>query len=198
MSKRTEIVVQEMEADPTATAPETTATTAEAQVEPTPEVAPEPEPSEPESHSAPIVADPRDAIFRAYDIRGIVGVTLTKELVYDIGKALGTEASAMNCRTVVVGRDGRLSSPSLSEALVLGIASTGCDVLDIGMVPTPVLYFVVQHTDGRTGIMITGSHNPAEYNGLKIVLKGDALSGEGIQALKRLFMRKRFWKGRVQ
>ena len=125
-----------------------------------------------------------DSIFRAYDIRGVVGVTLTKEIVYEIGRALGSEAKESGCRTVVMGRDGRLSSPTLSEVLGSGIASTGCNVLDIGMVPTPVLYFVVQHTEGRTGVMITGSHNPAEYNGLKMVLKGDTLSGLRIQQLK--------------
>jgi phosphomannomutase/phosphoglucomutase len=129
--------------------------------------------------------DPTAAIFRAYDIRGIVGQTLTKEVVYDIGRALGSEAKELNCHTVVVGRDGRISSPSFAEALCQGIVSTGCHVLDIGMIPTPVLYFVVQHTDGRTGVMITGSHNPSEYNGLKMIIKGDTLSGDRIKQLKK-------------
>ena len=128
---------------------------------------------------------PTDVIFRAYDIRGIVGVSLTKEVVYDIGRALGSEAKELGCRTIVIGRDRRLSSPSLAETLGNGIASTGCHVLDIGMVPTPVLYFVVQHTDGRTGVMITGSHNPAEYNGLKMVMKGETLAGARIQQIKQ-------------
>jgi phosphomannomutase / phosphoglucomutase len=129
--------------------------------------------------------DPTAAIFRAYDIRGIVGQTLTKEIVYDIGRALGSEAKELNCHTVVIGRDGRISSPSFAEALSQGIVSTGCHVLDIGMIPTPVLYFVVQHTDGRTGVMITGSHNPSEYNGLKMIIKGDTLSGDRIKQLKK-------------
>ena len=130
-------------------------------------------------------SDPNSAIFRAYDIRGIVGQSLTKEIVYDIGRALGSEAKELGCHTLVVGWDGRISSPSLAEALSNGIVSTGCNVLDIGMVPTPVLYFVVQHTDGRSGVMITGSHNPSEYNGLKMMVKGDTLAGDRIQQLKK-------------
>jgi len=128
--------------------------------------------------------DPGAAIFRAYDIRGIVGETLTKDIVYDIGRAVGSEAKELGCQTVVVGRDGRISSPTLAEALSNGIVSTGCHVLDIGMIPTPVLYFVVHHTEGRTGIMITGSHNPGNYNGLKMMVKGETLAGQRIQQLK--------------
>jgi phosphomannomutase/phosphoglucomutase len=128
--------------------------------------------------------DPGDAIFRAYDIRGIVGETLTKDIVYDIGRAVGSEAKELGCQTVVVGRDGRISSPTLAEALSNGIVSTGCHVLDIGMIPTPLLYFVVQHTEGRTGVMITGSHNPGNYNGLKMMVKGETLAGQRIQQLK--------------
>ncbi|MFA6053126.1 MAG: phosphomannomutase/phosphoglucomutase [Methylobacter sp.] len=129
--------------------------------------------------------DETSVIFRAYDIRGIVGKTLTEEVVYDIGRALGTEAKEHGCKTVVVGRDGRTSSPVLAEALAKGIASTGSNVLDIGMVPTPVLYFVAQHTEGRSGVMITGSHNPADYNGLKMVINGETLAGDRIQKLKQ-------------
>ncbi|MBL6985896.1 MAG: phosphomannomutase/phosphoglucomutase [Methylobacter sp.] len=123
-------------------------------------------------------------IFRAYDIRGIVGKTLTKDVVYEIGLAFGTQAKAQGCKTVVVGRDGRISSPSLAEALSKGIIATGLNVLDIGMVPTPVLYFVARHTEGRSGVMVTGSHNPVDYNGLKIVVNGETLAGEKIQQLK--------------
>ncbi len=128
-------------------------------------------------------ADP-GIIFRAYDIRGIVGKTLTKEVVYDIGRALGTQAKEHGCKTVVVGRDGRISSPALAEVLSKGIIATGLNVLDIGMVPTPVLYFVTKHTEGRSGVMITGSHNPADYNGLKMVVNGETLANERIQQLK--------------
>jgi len=123
-------------------------------------------------------------IFRAYDIRGIVGKTLTKEVVYDIGRALGTQAKELGCKTIVVGRDGRTSSPALAEALTKGIITTGLIVLDIGMIPTPVLYFVARHTEGRSGVMITGSHNPADYNGLKMVINGETLADERIQQLK--------------
>lgn len=130
-------------------------------------------------------ADPKNAIFRAYDIRGIVGESLTQEIVYDIGRALGTEAKAQGCNTFVLGRDGRNSSPGLSDAIANGLISTGCNVLDIGMVPTPVLYFVAHHIEDRSGVMITGSHNPADYNGIKIVLKGETLAEERIRDLKR-------------
>jgi phosphomannomutase/phosphoglucomutase len=125
-----------------------------------------------------------DGIFKAYDIRGIVGKTLTKEIVYDIGRALGTQAKSQACKTLVVGRDGRLSSPALTEALINGIITTGLNVLDIGRVPTPLLYFVAKHTEGRSGVMITGSHNPPDYNGLKMVIKDETLFGDSIQQLK--------------
>ncbi|HEY8037020.1 MAG TPA: phosphomannomutase/phosphoglucomutase [Methylobacter sp.] len=141
----------------------------------------------PDSFDMPIsikkAADP-GIIFRAYDIRGIVGKTLTKDVVYDIGRALGTQAKEHGCKIMVVGRDGRTSSPALAEALAKGIIATGLNVLDIGMVPTPVLYFVARHTEGRSGVMITGSHNPADYNGLKMVINGETLAGEKIQQLK--------------
>lgn len=126
----------------------------------------------------------QDTIFRAYDIRGIAGKTLTKETVYDIGRALATQAKEQGGKTVVVAQDGRTSSPTLAEALAKGIIATGLNVLDIGMVPTPVLYFVAKHTEGRSGVMVTGSHNPANYNGLKIVIHGETLAGEKIQQIK--------------
>ncbi|MCL7420783.1 MAG: phosphomannomutase/phosphoglucomutase [Methylobacter sp.] len=135
------------------------------------------------------------AIFRAYDIRGIVGKTLTKEVVYDIGRALGTEARQHGCGTIVIGRDGRTSSPYLAEALADGIMATGQNVLDIGMVPTPVLYFVARHTEGQCGVMITGSHNPADYNGLKMVINGETLAGDRIQQLKQSIIDQAYAKG---
>ncbi|PKM11941.1 MAG: phosphomannomutase/phosphoglucomutase [Gammaproteobacteria bacterium HGW-Gammaproteobacteria-3] len=155
-------------------------------------------PQEPEEVKAPIAPDTiveeeeKPEIFRAYDIRGIVGKTLTHEIVHDIGRAFGSEAKKLNCQTVVIARDGRNSSPDLSDALARGIVSTGCDVLDLGMVPTPVLYFVAHHTTGRTGVMITGSHNPADYNGLKLVLNGETLAGVRIQALKNVIEQQTF------
>jgi len=134
---------------------------------------------------APKKINEMDAIFRAYDIRGIVGKTLTRDRVYDIGRALGTDALDHDCKIIVMGRDGRTSSPQLAEALAQGIVSTGLNVLDIGMVPTPMVYFVAQHTAGRSGVMITGSHNPADYNGLKMVINGETLAGERIQQIRQ-------------
>lgn len=110
---------------------------------------------------------------------------MNKEIVYDLGLALGSEAKLKGVKTVVVARDGRLSSPDLTDGLIKGVISTGRHVLDLGIVPTPVLYFVTQHSEGRTGIMVTGSHNPANYNGLKMVMQGETLSGERIQQLKQ-------------
>ncbi len=126
-----------------------------------------------------------DHIFRAYDIRGIVDQSLTTDIVFKIGQAIGSEAKTQNIKTIVIGRDGRTSSRVLSASLAEGIVSTGRDVLDIGMIPTPVLYFVTHHTEGRSGIMITGSHNPANYNGLKMVIKGETLANDKIQKLKQ-------------
>ncbi|MCG6658307.1 phosphomannomutase/phosphoglucomutase [Halomonas campisalis] len=126
------------------------------------------------------------SIFRAYDIRGIVDDTLTEEAVELIGRAIGSEAAARQESTVVVARDGRLSGPRLSEALMRGLTAAGRDVIDIGMVPTPVLYFATHVLDGTaSGVMVTGSHNPPDYNGFKIVLGGETLSGAAITALYR-------------
>ncbi len=123
-------------------------------------------------------------IFRAYDIRGIVDATLTEASVELIGRAIGSEAAARGESTVVVARDGRLSGPRLQAALTRGLTAAGRDVIDVGMVPTPVLYFATQVLDGTaSGVMVTGSHNPPDYNGFKIVLGGETLSGEAITAL---------------
>lgn len=135
-------------------------------------------------------------IFKAYDIRGIVGKTLTKDVVYDIGRALGTITKEHGCKTIVVGQDGRTSSPALAEALIQGIITTGLNVLDIGMTPTPVLYFVARHTEGRSGVMVTGSHNPADYNGLKMVVNGETLADEKIQQLKTCIDNQAFTTGK--
>lgn len=123
------------------------------------------------------------AIFRAYDIRGVVSDTLTPAAVEQIGRAFGSECKEREIDTVVVARDGRLSGPDLIKAISAGIQSTGVNVIDIGMVPTPVLYYATYHLNTGTGIMVTGSHNPPEYNGLKMVIGGDALFGDGITAL---------------
>ncbi len=124
-----------------------------------------------------------DTIFRAYDIRGVVTETLTPEVVEQIGHSYGSECLARNCKTAVVARDGRLSSPALVAALAKGIQASGVDVIDIGMVPTPVLYFATHHLKTGTGVMVTGSHNPPEYNGLKMMIGGDALFGDSITGL---------------
>ena len=123
------------------------------------------------------------AIFRAYDIRGIVETALTPEAVELIGQAFGSEAIVQGQETVVIARDGRLSSPILAKALAAGLQAAGCGVIDIGLVPTPVLYFATYQLDTGTGIMITGSHNPPEYNGLKMMMASNTLHGETIQDL---------------
>ncbi|HEW98300.1 MAG TPA: phosphomannomutase/phosphoglucomutase [Beggiatoa sp.] len=124
------------------------------------------------------------SIFRAYDIRGIVGESLTEEIVTQVGQAIGSEAAARNRPQIVVARDGRLSGPNLIEALIEGLQAAGREVIDIGMMPTPVLYFATYYLKTGSGVMLTGSHNPPNYNGLKIMLGGETLSGEAIQALK--------------
>jgi len=140
----------------------------------------------PKSESAAVAAtSPLPAeIFKAYDIRGIVDKTLTAEIVERIGQALGSEARARNQNRFVIGRDGRLSGPGLAAALARGIARSGCDVVDVGMVPTPVVYFAIQHLGAGSGVAVTGSHNPPDYNGLKMVIGGETLSGEAIQKLR--------------
>ena len=123
------------------------------------------------------------SIFRAYDIRGVVDQTLTADIVYDIGRAFGSEAKDKGAQTIVVGRDGRTSSMALSKALIEGLCDSGRDVIDIGQVPTPVLYFATHYLSARSGVMVTGSHNPTEYNGLKLVLQGETLAEEAVQKL---------------
>lgn len=123
------------------------------------------------------------SIFRAYDIRGIVDETLTDESVELIGRALASEALAQGQSTLCVGYDGRLSSRPYCEAICRGITSAGADAIVIGQVPTPVLYFATHHLNTGTGVMITGSHNPSNYNGFKMMVAGNTLSGPDIQAL---------------
>jgi len=138
---------------------------------------------------------PAAEIFKAYDIRGIVGKTIDEQIVYGIGQAIGSEARARGIGTLVIARDGRLSGPALSTALAGGIRAAGCDVIDIGMAPTPVLYFAAEHLKTGSGVMVTGSHNPPNYNGLKIVVGGETLSGEAIQALRRRIERGDYTSG---
>ena len=124
-------------------------------------------------------------IFKAYDIRGIVDKTITLATVEKIGHAIGSEAHARQLKSIAVGRDGRLSGLSLSAALAKGIMKSGINVLDVGMVATPMLYYAAHERCDYSGVMVTGSHNPPEYNGFKIVLGGETLAAESIQALRR-------------
>src|SRR5881628_86999 len=123
-------------------------------------------------------------IFKAYDIRGIVGKTLTAPVVHAIGQALGSLAQERGRDTLVVGRDGRLSGPELAGALADGIRATGAHVIDVGAVTTPMTYFAAYDLGTQCSVMVTGSHNPPDYNGLKMVVAGETLSGDDILALR--------------
>ena len=123
-------------------------------------------------------------IFKAYDIRGVVGRTLTSDGVREIGRALGSLAAEQRRDTIAIGRDGRLSGPELLTALGEGVRAAGVGVIDIGMVATPITYFAAQHLGTGCCVMVTGSHNPPEYNGLKMVIDDRTLSGDDIQALR--------------
>jgi phosphomannomutase/phosphoglucomutase len=127
-----------------------------------------------------------DSLFRAYDIRGIYEDTLTLEAARLIGRAIGSEVRRQGGDTLALARDGRLSGPALLDALAEGVQACGCAVVDLGMVPTPVLYFATWHYPGvNSGVMVTGSHNPPDYNGFKIVIAGDTLANEQIQTLRK-------------
>ena len=139
---------------------------------------------------------PAPEIFKAYDIRGIVRSTLTPEVVRQIGLALGSEAAARGIGAIAVGRDGRLSGPELAGALASGITHAGVDVIDIGRVPTPMTYFAAHELGTDSCVSVTGSHNPPEYNGLKMVLGGQTLFGDMIQALRRRIVNADFSDGR--
>ncbi|MDO5693307.1 MAG: phosphomannomutase/phosphoglucomutase [Pseudomonadota bacterium] len=125
------------------------------------------------------------SIFKAYDIRGTTPTTLNEPTAEAIGLAFGTQALALGEKTVAVGRDGRLSGPALSAALIRGLAAAGVEVIDIGLATTPMLYFAA-HTLCSSGIQVTGSHNPRDDNGFKMVMAGRAIYGDDIQALLRM------------
>ena len=135
-------------------------------------------------------------IFRAYDIRGIVGRTLTAPLVREIGRALGSVGRERNAPTFAVCRDGRLSGPELANALMDGLSAAGANAIDIGMGPTPLAYFAAHHLDCGSCVAVSGSHNPPDYNGLKMVVGGNALYGDEIQGLLKRIQNKDFASGK--
>ena len=142
---------------------------------------------------------PAASIFKAYDIRGVVGQTIDETFAEHLGRAFGSEAVAAGERAVAVGRDGRLSGPGLVAALVRGLASTGLDVVDLGAVTTPMLYYVAATRGAhgcRSGIQVTGSHNPKDYNGFKMVLAGRAIYGQDIQGLRLRIEAERYTRGK--
>jgi phosphomannomutase/phosphoglucomutase len=137
------------------------------------------------STAQPIITPLPAEIFKAYDIRGIVGKTLTSDNVRRIGHGLGSLAAERGQRALAVGRDGRLSGPELAAALMAGIRLAGIDTIDIGCVPTPVAYFAAHELGCNSCVAVTGSHNPPDYNGLKMVVGGETLAGETIQGIRR-------------
>jgi phosphomannomutase / phosphoglucomutase len=136
-----------------------------------------------------------EKIFREYDIRGKADVDLTDEVVENLGRAVGSLVRRKKGRRFTVGRDCRLSSPRLSEALTRGLMASGLEVIEVGSVPTPLLYFSIPHLEADGGIMITGSHNPAEYNGFKVCIGSSTIHGDEIQALKHQLLARDFEGG---
>ena len=136
------------------------------------------------------------SIFKAYDIRGVVETDLRPDIVKQVGQAIATLHP--QCQRVVVGRDGRLTSSTLAEQLIAGLVSAGVDVIDIGEVPTPVLYFATHHCQTGSGLMITGSHNPPEYNGIKMVMAENTLFGAMIQDIYQCIVSGAFKRGEGQ
>src|SRR5438552_11702074 len=133
--------------------------------------------------------------FREYDIRGIADEELLDAGVTELGKAIGTYLQRNNGRNINLGRDCRLSSTRLRNALIQGLTATGCQVTDLGVVPTPLLYYSVFHLKADGAVMITGSHNPAEYNGFKVVSGASTIHGEQIQEVRALIEKRDFLSG---
>lgn len=134
-------------------------------------------------------------LFKANDIRGVVGQELDENVIRLIGRAIGSQASEQEQSKLVVGRDGRLSSGDLSRALIEGILASGCDVIDIGEVPTPVMYYACEHLGTNSGVIVTGSHNPSQYNGLKTIIAGQVISGDRLQAIYQRIQQNKLLKG---
>lgn len=159
----------------------------------------QPEPVSPETHSVDFAPSlPDMAIFRHYDVRGKVGPQLNAEVMLMLGQAVGSEALDQSQHKLVLGRDGRLTSDELAQAFIKGVTTTGCDVIDLGQVPTPMVYFACEHLETHTGAMITGSHNPVDYNGLKIVIAGKTLLGKQVTDLYQRIKDKNFRQGQGQ
>jgi len=149
------------------------------------EISEEPMAEEEEAEApAPATSSLPAQVFRAYDIRGVVGSEINEEFANLLGRALGTLAGEQEQQALAVGSDGRNSSPAIKNALVKGLLDSGRDVVDIGLVPTPLMYFAVSNGNTRSGVVVTASHNPGDYNGFKITLDGKPLSGDGLQMLK--------------
>ncbi len=158
-----------------------------------------PEPVFEEEEVLPESDDIPDVVFRAYDIRGIAKEQITTSLAKHVGQALGSEAIDSGQDTLIVARDARLSSPELTEWLIRGILSTGCNVLNIGTVPTPLLYFATETlSESQSGVMVTASHNPGEYNGFKVVMNGKSRSAEDVKAIRARILRKQVYEGAGQ
>ncbi|RPJ80544.1 MAG: phosphomannomutase/phosphoglucomutase [Deltaproteobacteria bacterium] len=134
-------------------------------------------------------------IFREYDIRGITGEDITGEDVVLIGKAIGSFLATRGHTRLSVGRDCRVTSYHYSEKIIQGLLSVGCDVIDIGICPTPVFYFSIQHLATQGGVMVTASHNPPEYNGFKICLDLDSVHGEDIQTIRKMIEKQQYAEG---
>ena len=125
-------------------------------------------------------------VFREYDVRGVVGTDLNEEFVFDLGRAIGTYAAGYKIKKMTIGRDCRLSSDDYHNFLIKGLNSTGIEIIDIGLCATPMLYFSIRHLNVEGGVMITGSHNPPEFNGFKICIGNDTIYGENIQKLRKI------------
>jgi phosphomannomutase/phosphoglucomutase len=165
---------------------------------PTPKPVTEPEQADTAAAAAAVQLDnslPDRGIFRAYDIRGVVGKTLSTGVARQLGRAIGSAVRDKELAEIVVGRDGRLSGPDLSDALIEGLRAAGVDVIDIGAVPTPVSYFAAYQLNTGSCVSVTGSHNPPDYNGFKVVIGGETLAEEAIQDLYQRIVEGRFAEG---
>jgi len=135
-------------------------------------------------------------VFREYDVRGVVGDDLNHDFAYDLGRAIGTYGKSQNVKSMTVGRDCRLSSEEYQRAVIEGLLATGIDVIDIGLCATPILYYSIRHLNTGGGIMVTGSHNPPEFNGFKVCIGNDTIYGENIQELRRIMEGNRYALGK--